>query len=453
MIFSILNIGLCIVFAIYGIRKDKVILNPLTLFCSIWGIITLFSSMHLYGLYEADEIIYFYILVGCAFFVIGYLFIHNINFKIRNIRNKSYGYSINYRLIYILIVICTIYYLYQIYLLRGKIAVINLWSIQQYLRNDIETLVTNKYLRALNSFIIGPISFAIPSLTAADIWIGKRDKHLIALTAAMLIVKVISTANRSTLMIFFLLLIADAMIKLKFQQVDIYSKWKSSSGKLRRNIRLIFVAGVILFIAMTISRNLQIGKSLYLYFSIQPYMFQLWSEQAISQQLIGYGTASLSGFVFPIVYAIQLLFGLPSMPLHYQNIYDMINSTVNSWQIVGEDIPANAYVSIFWYFFVDGRIIGIIVGSLIFGIICGHFLKMIAKHFNVKTLCLYNTILIAVLYTYVRMQFSQANFALSLLFVWLFAFKRNHIAANSQNGADEKMINHIQRDEIQLDES
>lgn len=430
MVFSIINIVVCVIFAIYGIQKDKVIPNPLTLFCSIWGLIVFLSSLQLYGLFETDDIFYFYILIGCICFIISYLFVQNCNFRFRIKKKNSFNYIINYKMLYLLNVLCILYYLYQIYLLKKQISILNMFVIQQYLRNDLSTLITNKYLRLLNSFIIGPISYAMPSVVAADIWIGKRDKKLVLLTTILLIIKAFSTGNRSALMILFFLLITDALIKQKFQKFSLYSKWKTSSRKLKRKISVISIIGILAFISMSISRNLQIAKNMYLYFAIEPYMFQVWGNIVESEHLIGFGMTSLSGFIFPIAYFFQMLFGFSTMPTNYQNIYNLIDSTVTLWKMVGTNIPANAYVSLFWYFFVDGRIIGIIIGSLIFGIVCSHYFKILAKYFNVKNLCIYNMILLAVFYSYVRMQFALPNFVLSLLFIRVIPFKKiNNIHA------------------------
>lgn len=55
---AIYGIIICICFSIIGIRTEKRILNPITVFCMLWGIIIFLSNLRLYTLYEADIYIY-----------------------------------------------------------------------------------------------------------------------------------------------------------------------------------------------------------------------------------------------------------------------------------------------------------------------------------------------------------------------------------------------------------
>lgn len=54
---------------------------------------------------------------------------------------------------------------------------------------------------------------------------------------------------------------------------------------------------------------------------------------------------------------------------HWKAVYDLIRLTDSEWlTITAQSTHANAYVSAFWFFYLDGRIVGIIIGFALYGI-------------------------------------------------------------------------------------
>lgn len=425
----IMGIVLCTVFAVYEAKKTHTIFNPMTIFCTIWAIILFFSKLSLYGMYEAKKNIYLYIIVGALFFIIGY-YVYALCLRkytiVFNGYSAYYGNTdVRYRLMYILIFLCIIYYIIYLLNVMKNIDSYSMWAVQQFLRRAKTPVISSKALRALGSFIIGPVSFAVPAITASDMWMGKKNKRLLIYTVILLVIKMLATANRTTVMLFVVFFVINGVLKIQQSRKISDEIQKSSIRKLKKKIYAVLIIGIVAFIVMSLSRNLKVIKSIYLDLAIPPRMFEIWSETVENNNIMGYGMASLNGFLFPILYFFQQIMGASSLPLGFQNIYDLIALTDSKWVYPGNGISANAYVSIYWFLYVDGRIIGIIIGMFIFGMYCSHSFNRVRKNSNTKMVCLYSMCILSVLYSICRMEFTLTNFCLAIVFIIFFAYKRS----------------------------
>ena len=176
---------------------------------------------------------------------------------------------------------------------------------------------------------------------------------------------------------------------------------------------------------MTISRGTRIFRNIYLNIAMSPRMFEIWSKTIEEEHIYGYGIGSLLGFFYPICYIIKNLFGLNSLPSVVQSMYNWTMLTDSKWVWPGDKITANAYVSLFWFFYMDARIIGILAGAFIFGFVASRSFQMaLSKPNNVKHITYYCIIFYSVLFSFVRLQFTLSKFVLAVIFVLFFAYKR-----------------------------
>lgn len=98
-------------------------------------------------------------------------------------------------------------------------------------------------------------------------------------------------------------------------------------------------------------------------------MFETWADRIDSAGVVGFGIGSLNGLFFAIFYLIKNILGVP-FPCQFSDVYQMILLTDSEWQIITDATNrANAYVSTFWYFYLDGREIGVVVLSILYGYI------------------------------------------------------------------------------------
>lgn len=115
---------------------------------------------------------------------------------------------------------------------------------------------------------------------------------------------------------------------------------------------------------------------------------------------------------------------LPSV----SGIYDLIRATDSEWQIItSQSINANAYVSIFWFFYVDGRVLGMISGLFTYGAYMAHSVADIEKKLNIKNLCIFAFLLQGLVWSFIRFSFSNIYYAIAFLFLIFVVLKKGKV--------------------------
>ena len=153
-------------------------------------------------------------------------------------------------------------------------------------------------------------------------------------------------------------------------------------------------------------------------------MFDYWAQGVDARNLLGYGIASLNGFIFPFLYLLKNGLGL-QFPKHWLSIYQLILSTDSQWTTITiSGTRANAYVSLFWYFYVDGRCAGVFLGSMLYGLLMSNSFSSVIKKPNIKTICMYSFLLQGLLFSFIRMQTSNLYYAMAIVYIGLVLFKR-----------------------------
>ena len=419
---------LCLFAAFIGFKTEKRLFNPVTLFCGLWGIIVFLSSLCLYNLYLSENKTYNLIFWGIVCFVVGYYFYKLIvgNKRViigdRQKRLSNREYVLNYKLIYFLFILCILFLLKDFISIFNNLGMItNLHDTQKLLQSDKEVFVRSGIENAFRIFIINPMVTICPIIAIVDLWLGKKDKLLIALAFVIIMMKVVATGGRA------------AFIQLFFYFIVMYTLCNNGKYNFRKYIskknRKIFIfAGIVivsLLATMTLSRAGQAAlKTIYYDFSMQPMMFQIWSEKA-EQLPASNGMATFSGLFHLIDYTLRNTVKI-ALPQSYTDIYNMIALTDTEWQRIGKGVFANAYVSVFWFFYVDGRSFGIMFGSFLYGAVCRAFYKNIMLGLNVKSLAVYSFLLMGVFYTFGTSMFSQSGYVLGLIFLYSFIYKRVH---------------------------
>ena len=177
---------------------------------------------------------------------------------------------------------------------------------------------------------------------------------------------------------------------------------------------------------MTMARGSSVFFNITQNFSIPPQMFEIWKEKVDDLEIFGYGSASLMGVCFPLFYILGNILKI-IYPNNILSVYNLINLTDTQWVWVGKKITANAYVSVFWFLYTDFRLPGIILGMFIYGYIASSLYNKTLKYKDAKHVSLYCIMFYSILYSFVRMQFSQARIILGLIFISLFAYRRGNL--------------------------
>lgn len=245
-----------------------------------------------------------------------------------------------------------------------------------------------------------PSQFVISASVISSWVLGDKDKKLLTATILMFILAGLSTGSKTT-MILPLIFLTVAIILTGEVKFDF-----------KKSIAILSIIASIYFIFLiaAYSRN-QVENNLTKYeLGIPPRMLQIWIDRLKGTNLVGYGEASLSGLLQPIVSIIGKFFPFLDFS-HFNQVYDWTISTDSTWVYPGTYLPANAYVSCFYFFYIDFRVAGVIVLSFITGATSTIFYNL-AKNQNAGIyLSIYSVIFYQLLYSFVRSNFVVIRWA------------------------------------------
>lgn len=394
--------------------------NPAIIFTSLWLLVLFLDSKNLYGLRKIDENIANMIVLGTSFFVIGSLvakIFDNKKFVVfseKKLSTTIIENHLRYRLLYILLIICIIYFFIDG--ISSLIKLINGVSLDS-IRASVQSETSSNFLdNILKNFVIWPSSYMLEAVAISDYLFGQKDKKLFLGTIFLVILRLLSDAGRTPIMdIAIYLFIGMLYLPIEFKKgilnkIKLYRYW---------------VLGIVLLVVSTLSRTSStVWRQLYFYFGMSPVLFLHWKQQVDIINLNTYGLAALNGVFFPIVYIIKNIFFL-DYPVLFKKAYDVIADTNSNWQVIAQGgIRANAYVSIFWYFYTDFRVYGIMIGSALYGFFTRRVYSRMVKNINVFSMSLYLLLYQGVFYSFIRFPFSKAYYFLAIIYIFLVVDRR-----------------------------
>lgn len=426
-----LCILICIVYAAIALTKEKQIINPLTIFCTLWGGIIWLSSLGLYGLYPTSEDTYWIFFGGILSFGIAYFIYRFLLGKYSFIlcyEGRVLGYDYRktyvprYRLLQILALICCIYYLIEFFSVAKYLFLDNSMEIIRNFASD--STQKSSLENAIVSLFLGPLTMVLPTIVAIDFWFGKKNKKLFIIICILVVLRTLTDGGRATILYFFLhFIIAFMFFKKKEQKMLQVFKEKKSKKKLI--VILISLVVGIFVIQVTLSRSgIKPLRTLYYYFAMEPYMFETWANEVNNLNLTAYGLASTNGFWFAFFYIIKNIFGIANYPEFWENINMVISQTDEVWKMISTEImSANAYVSLFWFLYLDGRQLGVLLGMFIYGLISAYTYSSAIAYFSPRAICIYSFILQGLIFSFVRLQFSNIYYAIAFIFILFIAYR------------------------------
>lgn len=415
--------------SIFGKIICKKIFNPLTIMCGIWSVILFLSSFCLFNLRQARIESYMALALGVICFSFGFVTNFFVKKKYRvslesAVSAKNYTVELRTNLVWLLLLVALIFELANAgsslsIILSGK----SLDSVLIFVRegaSDARGTVKN----VINNLIVGPFKFAIFPICAYNI-ANRQNKVMTFLILFLLGVWVLSSGGR----VFVIYLIVSLCVSFTISPSGKNAVRNAMNFVKTQRMRFGLLLGfmLVVFTLLSLSRS---GKNLrqhmYLYFSMQPIMFETWAKNISEKGLYGFGEAALNGFTFHILYLVKNVFSLP-FPSHWNEIFNSIISVDTNWKpITTSGLPANAYVSAFWYFYLDGRMLGIVLESFTWGWVCSSFFKNTINKPNVKNICIYSMILFSVVDSYVRIRFTTGEFVGGLLLLYFVLFKKTY---------------------------
>lgn len=430
---------ICLSLLALSLVLDRSSSSPATMFYGLWSIILGLDSLHLFKLLYTRDEIYSLITFGLCAFAVGYYF--NKIIATKGKIKKSVGYSLRRKLVYVFAIFAIIYYIDFVvktipYYLSG-----NALALIRAMAQDSSSEISGNasgVMNAIKILFVTPFTLTLQIIVAVDWFFGNRDKKLIVLDIILMIEKIMSDGGRAPLIYLFIAFILSYL--LSKQRAKNHRLEKSSfaahlediriaAKKNKRTIVLFTVVALCGIVFLTQSRNGEnFLKFSYYYFSMQPKMFDLWSSIVDRTGLVTYGAAALNGFLFFVFYLIRNILGLAGYPEFWSNAYGLIEGTGTQWQTIsGYGSSANSFVSAFWVLYLDGRVIGIIIGMLVYGWIMSHTYNdaLLAK--SSKSISLYVLLYIGLFYTFVRLQFANLFYCEEILLILFVLYRRDSL--------------------------
>lgn len=390
--------------------------NPFYVFNLYWGGIIFLSKLGLYGIFVPEDSIYMLIMYGIISFNVTALLmtvklkgtrISTIEVDITEDRSKSN------RLLFMLAIIAIIF-------LTTKLITVTALILQGYVLSDIRVMnfdiKTGDIDVYIDRYIVQSIALVLYVRVFVDLVIKKSNTRLLLLTLIILVETVIVTGGRYE--------IYYTLISLLLAMTIYEKKWYLSP-KLQWRLKLMFILLVFMLVYITNLRSVQTEESaitgflkmIYVYFvGCVEYMEQLVAQQALYQEY-SYGFSSLGGIINPIFVLLTYL-GLMEYPI----VSSLISIYTAPQYVIGDDMRTNAFSSMFFYFYLDAGIFGVILGCTILAVVCMNAYTKIVRRPNSNTTTYYIMIMLVLLTSNMQWAFNFTKFFLAI--VMLYIFKR-----------------------------
>jgi len=425
---------MCVLMLIISYKIEKNWYNPATVFFGVWTVVFFLYSLKLYGIYDVEGTTYATIALGLFCFFIGYIVCtaekRQIVLSQRN--HSQVKEYINYRLLRFCGVIVFAFFaeeaLETLVLVRSGISLFDIrTSLQGYAEYSFSDnlYVLRSMIGPLYTWAILPIYNAMLIISCINLFTGKKDKTLLLLSAGCLLLKSFKEGSRVALFAF--------MIYLLFAMV-IYGKKIVLSKKIKKRIRLLIIAAILIIIAIS---NIRIStgektlfEEIYLYFTCCIPLWDHWlSEMMARGTEYTYGATSLYGILQLSVTALSVLNG--STPEWYRAGQQAIQDTEMFIQVrnASYSFRSNAYTTMFYYLYKDAGMIGIILGGTLFGGVCTSVYKRIKKGIKAglkseRQVYIYLLLLQAIVLSFVRVYFSVASYSFTFFYAFVFIRKK-----------------------------
>ncbi|HHY83211.1 MAG TPA: oligosaccharide repeat unit polymerase [Clostridiales bacterium] len=400
-----------------GYIIEKNIYNPVTCFFVYWaGVMSLLFLGDYFGANKTSTRAFLLILTGLVSYFAGCALVSRYkgNLGLSAVsNNRNYEYVLRYKLLYI------IYGVVLLYLLYNSITIIQLLMSGDSLA-EVRKLYTNReeynIIRksALNvvfkSYVSTPVIYLSLPLAVVDFFDGRKDKLLIVMTLSMVALWVLNTGGRSVILWLAMYCVAAMFIyseKLKLNRNLI--KWVLLSTAL--------LIAALIFISNLRRSNFSLLREIFIYFEapIPHFDYRISYIDSNYPHTYGFGMSSLNGLINPVLFFLENI-GLISYPSIYLIVKHLSFEALETTVDIG--VRMNAFVTMFYQFYLDGRVFGIILGSLLFGGFCSWIYYKMKYSMNKMMVVLYLLIIQKLLFSVVRFYFYQPSHVIGFILVF-----------------------------------
>lgn len=425
---AIVLIILLLIIGTFFALKQKNYCNLLTFNFYYWALIIFLASLKLFDMMDYSNKAYYVLLIG----ILGILFGYIIGFyaipKLKKRRNKI-EYFYNKSIIRVISIINIVFYLYEgIKVLNFLKNGTSYYFIRRMYQGYEEiSFFTNSLEAYFSSYIAIPIAYLLSIYIVLSFFKDKKIDKTLLLSIISIMLYIFVSANR--------------IIMIQMLICFIYMFFffgKKIPKKVKKGIIRIGGLMVVSILLVSIFKENKVNgsyydwgflKGLYSYFSIPIPLLDHWVKYVDNNSFYSFGVT----FFRAPLNIINMLF---LKPLKID--FSLLNETINYINVTDSFVRVfprheyNAFATMFYYFYLDFRELGVLIGSIIWGIICG---KVYYNSSNIQSdknlafllLCIY-----ALIKSMVRWELSSPSFFMALLLM-RFLFKKHGGNSNEES--------------------
>ena len=384
--------------------------NPGIIMALLWVAILLIYYLNFESFTAVSMITYISITLGVVFFTLGCFFSKYINFTIHASNSRTFrtnGYVLRYNIV-IFLEILSILVLFPEVVKNIRILMSGETFALIRANNNGENNVLNSSLFALlRNYIISPFIFVIYPIAGYTLY-ACRNKTIkfwvVALSAFLCVINTFTQGGRATIVYFLLHII---LIGILIQKKLTIPK------RIKRWIVFFIVVGLFALYQVSLSRGItKFGSSFVVYFSgCVPLLDNKLSVINQSGSFL-YGGAFFNGVLSYIFTVFENLgFHYPSSLARVDEILFSVEQSVS----IGSSLRMNAFVSMFYYFYLDGGLIGIVIESYIYGCLCSYIFRRSRGAVDGRFIVVYALLFQSILFSMVRFQLVVSAFVIALI--------------------------------------
>ena len=413
---SVLCVAVAAQLAVFFYLVTKKLYNAGTIFLGYWALITLLASLNLDNAAPVRQQTYGLILLGLVSFAGGCFICMQIIHKPR--MSPDYDFTIkSYLLLNIACIVIIAYSMYRVGIIASYLSRGYSWGRIRQMHgiggaSGEDTLKGSTLSQALHDNIVAPCAYLIAPVFAVELFLGKRNKRFLALALASMVLYSIASVSRAIWGFSIIYLIIILIVFLQRQKI---------SPTVKRRLALIPFAGVILFgVILFITRSRSETAQVNLLYNMLAYLsgginlFDIHLQESIAQ-VRTYGMFTLYGFLYPVFFVLNYI-GILKFPPVFKDI-TAIKQQLELYVRISDHVRMNAYSTLFFNFYNDFGVFGVILGSFLFGYFCMLAYTYFIRKKNIRTIVCYLIMIQFMIFSMARIYTIYTTRALSL--VWL----------------------------------
>lgn len=422
---------ICIIIFIVFIRRD--LTHPLIYFLIPWVLCLLTYVLDIYRINgQINQEALNLVIIGTLSFILGTILIRKTLVGAFRINNSGSAFPSTYRnwLIKLIIVFSTVFNIMLVVIminyLRSGISYAYIRDLLYSYNDDGTKFFTSKLMLNVYNIVDVPMTYCVAPVAVIELFHGRLKLQYKVMSWISIGAYIIATGGR--LIIMFMLF--QFIFAMGYYRKDI--PWKT----IRRVGMFVLVLGIVAFVTTLFRvKSQSVGSlkinSVYAYFNVNLPILSRWIGTVDTSGVKGNGLAFFGG-IFQLLDLILNKFGI-NLPV-YENVANLINIPQQNWVQIYSGNWYNAFDTMFYDLYIDFRIWGVFIGSLILGGL-SKWIYVLSTEFKNEKYVFPAMILVEILASsFFRWQFGTFTFTGAFLLSF-FMFK--NLKSNEPNGSED----------------